>query len=342
MLLPEIVNIVGHGIKTLSIISFVGLVCWGFVMWYESRKDGFSTEKFFDLVFISLGFGVAAFILLRYIYDWATVYSPTHFILGFDKELLLFILSFVCSLLPVLFFSKKWKWSIFRILDIYAQAYGLFFLFVFTGLFLTSGQKEHIILVSLLLSLYISVLKFRGYRFSSGFVFSVFLFFLTVVGLVFFRRNGYLVFYSLLFIIGVVNLYLRGKKYMVKRNFPNQFIQNIKRKLLKKDDELAETQQELVYEDPYLQVDRSVGNSESMDEAQEDIGKNITDAQIGFVEGLRYQVKKALAAIKIGKYGTCEVCGKKIDTARLKVYPEATTCIECATNISQENQAKEN
>ena len=342
MLLPEIINIAGHQIKTLSIIAIVGLVCWGFVMWYESRKDGFRTERFFDLVFLSLGFGALVFFLLRYVHDWATVYSPSHLILRMDKELLLVVLSFVFSLLPVLIFSKKWRWSTFRILDIYSQSYGLFLLFLSMGAFLISGQKEYVILVSLLISLYASVLKFRGYKFSSGFIFSVFLFFLAVVGLIFFRRPGYLLFYPLLFTIGMVNLYLRGKKYMVKGNFPNQFIQNIKRKLLKKDAQLAETQQELVYEDPYLQVDRSVGNAEAMDDAQEDIGKNITDAQVGFVEELRRQVKKALAAIKIGRYGTCEVCGEKIDPARLKVYPEASACIRCATDISQEKQAKEN
>ncbi|MFH1648725.1 MAG: TraR/DksA C4-type zinc finger protein [Patescibacteria group bacterium] len=342
MFLPEVINIVGRDIKTLSIFTIIGLVCWGFIMWYESRKDGFRTERFFDLIFLSLGSGAIVFFLLRYIYDWATVYSPSHLILRLDKELLLVVLSFVFSLLPVLIFSKKWKWSTFRILDIYVQSYGLLLLFISAGAFLVSGQKEYIIFVSLLLSLYVSVLKFRGYKFSSGFIFSMFLFFLAVVGFIFFRRNGYLLYYPLLFIIGVVNLYLRGNKYMVKGNFPNQFVQNIKRKLLKKDAELAETQQELVYEDPYLQVDRSIGNSEFMDEAQEDMGKNITDAQIGFVEGLRLQVKKALAAINIGRYGTCEVCGNKIDTARLKVYPEATNCVECATDISQENQAKGN
>jgi RNA polymerase-binding transcription factor DksA len=341
MLLPEIINIAGYQIRTLLIITIVGLICWGFVMWYESRKDGFRTERFFDLIFLSLGFGALIFFLLRYVYDWASIYRPNHLILKIDKELLLVVLSFVFSLLPVLIFSKKWKWSVFRILDIYAQSYGLLLLFISLGAFLISGQKEYVILVSLLVSLYVSVLKFRGYRFSSGFIFSMFLFFLAIVGFIFFRRSGYFLLYPILLIIGMVNLYLRGKKYMAKGYFPNQFVQNVKRKLLKKDAQLAETQQELVYEDPYLQPGRTVGNAEIMDEAQEDIGKHTMDAQRGIVEGIRHQVSKALAAIKIGRYGTCEICGNKIDPARLKVYPEATTCIECATDISQEKQAKE-
>ena len=78
-----------------------------------------------------------------------------------------------------------------------------------------------------------------------------------------------------------------------------------------------------------------------MDEVTEDTGKSITDARMGIVKTIRIQVKKALAAIKLGKYGMCEVCGKPIDKARLAAYPEATTCIGCATDISQIEEVKE-
>jgi DnaK suppressor protein len=43
------------------------------------------------------------------------------------------------------------------------------------------------------------------------------------------------------------------------------------------------------------------------------------------------QTKKALARVKIGKYGICEDCGKMIDTDRLMIYPEATLCVKCET-----------
>jgi RNA polymerase-binding transcription factor DksA len=57
---------------------------------------------------------------------------------------------------------------------------------------------------------------------------------------------------------------------------------------------------------------------------------------MSIVKKLRIQVKKALAAIKIGKYGICEICGKPIDKARLQAYPEATTCIDCASKKKPE------
>jgi RNA polymerase-binding transcription factor DksA len=73
----------------------------------------------------------------------------------------------------------------------------------------------------------------------------------------------------------------------------------------------------------------------------EDTGKAVTDARLDIVKSLRIQVRKALAAIHIGTYGKCEICGNPIDKARLEVYPEATTCIECATDKSQMTEVEE-
>jgi len=341
MLLPEYLNIAGNQVRVLVLIAFVGFICWVFVTWCESRKDGFRCDKFFDLIFSSVICCSVVLYALYSIYDWLSVYRPGNFILALDKDIFLVVFSFLASLIPVLYFSKKWRWSVFRVLDIYTQAFGLLVLILALGKFLISGQGKYIILVSLLLSLYISVLKFRGYKFHSGFIFTTFLLFIGVVGLIFFRRKGYLLFYPLLFTIGMVNLYFRWKDNMPKKSLSKQFLINVKNKLLRRDKALEETQKDLITEDPYLQEGRAVGNAEVMDEAQEDIGKNITDAKMGIVTTIRYQIKRALAAINLGTYGICEVCGSKIDTARLKAYPEATTCIECATDISQVNEAKE-
>lgn len=40
-------------------------------------------------------------------------------------------------------------------------------------------------------------------------------------------------------------------------------------------------------------------------------------------------INLALEKIEKGKYGKCEKCGKEIPIARLKVSPEARTCIKC-------------
>jgi DnaK suppressor protein len=41
------------------------------------------------------------------------------------------------------------------------------------------------------------------------------------------------------------------------------------------------------------------------------------------------QIERALARMKQGTYGVCEVCQGKIPVARLNALPYSTTCIEC-------------
>lgn len=41
-------------------------------------------------------------------------------------------------------------------------------------------------------------------------------------------------------------------------------------------------------------------------------------------------IRRALARIADGSYGSCVVCGGPISEARLKALPTAVTCIDCA------------
>jgi DnaK suppressor protein len=41
------------------------------------------------------------------------------------------------------------------------------------------------------------------------------------------------------------------------------------------------------------------------------------------------QIERALARLRLGQYGICEVCQKKIPVARLNTLPYSTTCIKC-------------
>lgn len=119
---------------------------------------------------------------------------------------------------------------------------------------------------------------------------------------------------------------------MVSSNLPQNLVEFLKSKLTRKDKELKDEQKLLIEEDPYLVKGRDTGNAEEMDEALlEDSAKEINDLQKGVVSNLRIQVRKALTKMKLGSYGICEICKKPIDKARLKAYPEATTCIECAS-----------
>ena len=334
MFIPSEIIIGNQKIATLFIVAGFSLLYWLFIVWYEGRKDGFESEKILDLAIISIISGAVVFFLYSIVYKNKVVYNPNSLLLKVDYELMTSLFVFFGSLLPVLFFSKRWNWSKYRLFDIYAMAYALFIFLFGLGRYVVYGDLVFLALSALILPFYLQILRFRGYKYPSGVMFSLFVFFLVAFGVVLLRRNGYLLIYGLLFILGVVNLAVRRKLSMYKRNLPIELINKLKSKLIAKDKGLKESQQLLVKEDPYLQEGRASGNSESMDEAiLEDYQKNVTDAGIGIVKRLRLQVKKALAAIRVGKYGICEVCGKSIDTARLKAYPEATKCIECASKV---------
>ena len=47
-------------------------------------------------------------------------------------------------------------------------------------------------------------------------------------------------------------------------------------------------------------------------------------------ELLLEQVEAAIERIRLGKYGTCQQCGRTIDAERLQVIPYAARCIDCA------------
>ncbi len=331
MLLSENINFGFAQIPTMRLVFLIGFVFWLFVMWYEARKDGFDDERFLDLVVISTIFAGLFYFLFNRLYSYIQVYRPNHFILQANRDVLESCLVLAAAFLPPLYFSKKRRWSVFRIFDIYALAFGFFLVFVSFGKYLITGQTPMLWTALITLIFYLGVLRFRGYRFVSGLVFSLFSFYLAALIALFFESPGYLIFCISLFIIGVLNLYYRSKKYMNTRNLPKEFIDFIKRQLLKKEKELQVEQSSLMKEDPYLESGRTEANSEYMDEAiLEDTRKSVSDARMNIVQGMLLQVKRALAAIKIGKYGICQVCGNPIDKARLKAYPQATTCLEHA------------
>src|SRR5438309_142407 len=47
------------------------------------------------------------------------------------------------------------------------------------------------------------------------------------------------------------------------------------------------------------------------------------------------RTKKSLVALRKGRYGKCESCGKMIEASRLEVMPTATLCISCSKKTSK-------
>lgn len=58
-------------------------------------------------------------------------------------------------------------------------------------------------------------------------------------------------------------------------------------------------------------------------------------ALVQTLEGKSQSIDRALRALDLGVYGTCERCGKKIDRARLQARPDATLCLDCQREVER-------
>lgn len=110
--------------------------------------------------------------------------------------------------------------------------------------------------------------------------------------------------------------------------FPGRILEPIRSFLSREEKRLDERKKGLEKEDPFTDVGRVADNAPDTD-AAEQVAHERTEALRREVDRRLIQIRKALSMIKIGRYGTCERCGKMIDTDRLMVMPEATVCIEC-------------
>lgn len=113
-----------------------------------------------------------------------------------------------------------------------------------------------------------------------------------------------------------------------KPNFPSKFLSPIKIFLEKELVKIKRNKKELKNSDPFTDPNRTTENSLESD-VDEQIGHFDTEIKVKFLAKRVAQLRKALTRMKLGKYGVCEKCGKMIDTDRLAINPEATTCIDC-------------
>lgn len=326
MTIPDAINLGFVSFPTYYILVVLLIVVGLFLIWLESSKDGFDSEKIFDLFFTFL-------ILIFATNYYLSYYAPYNLFIGMhDTELLIIGTSVVMAILAR-FFSKRWRWSIYRTLDIFSLFYFVFFSYKF----LEKLNSEFNSAAQIALFIYIVgylIAFFRRNKMLSGLTFSIFLLLTSIVGQFFYNTQPYLIFYFILITISMVNLFFRTKRTMISGKFDLKFLKNIKDLLKKKESRLKVEQQKLIEEDPYMQEGRDVGNAEAIDEAiLEDLAKEESDIKKDNIEEMQEQVDKALEKLDSGEYGVCEVCGEKIDKARLEAYPEATTCVKCASKV---------
>jgi RNA polymerase-binding transcription factor DksA len=79
-------------------------------------------------------------------------------------------------------------------------------------------------------------------------------------------------------------------------------------------------------------------SADSQEQAQELENAEVVDA-LGNEATIELRlIAKALDQIDKGRYGDCGDCGKGIPLARLKAYPFAERCIDCATIAEARNR----
>jgi RNA polymerase-binding transcription factor DksA len=118
----------------------------------------------------------------------------------------------------------------------------------------------------------------------------------------------------------------RGKVIV---QFPSKLVQPVGKFLQARLANLEKRKKLIEKEDPFKDPSRVTDNASPDTDAAEQFGHARSAAIKEQLDRKIIQTKKALARVKLGKYGICEDCHKMIDTDRLVIYPEATLCAKC-------------
>ncbi|MFC1756019.1 TraR/DksA family transcriptional regulator [Patescibacteria group bacterium] len=323
MTLPDTINLKIITFPTYYIaVLILGLITL-FVIWLQSVRDGFDKEKVFDVFFLSIVYLVGLYFLVNYV-------SLYKYYIEQNKNIILVSSFMIGTLISYKLLTMKWKWSIFRFLDIFSFLYfSLTLTVVFSQLYKTS-ETMPFVYVATYSAIYL-ITFFSRNRISSGVAFSIFLYLTSAIGWYFFSAKTHLIFYISLITISSVNLFIRSKRKMANNKLKFDLLAKIKGALLSKDKRLKDEQKKLIEDDPYLQEGRDTGNAEAMDEAiLEDRAKTEIEIKKKSIGTMQKQVRSALDKIEEGNYGVCESCGIDIDKARIEAYPEATKCLKCS------------
>ncbi|MBU0650166.1 TraR/DksA C4-type zinc finger protein [Patescibacteria group bacterium] len=114
-----------------------------------------------------------------------------------------------------------------------------------------------------------------------------------------------------------------------KAIIPPILLKHLVLRLWKRNKELHQEEESVKEADPLMREESS-DRSETAESNAIDVEKTIQEARLNLVQGTLLEVRKALAKVRIGTYGCCEVCKKPIDLARLKAFPQATKCYDCS------------
>jgi len=118
-----------------------------------------------------------------------------------------------------------------------------------------------------------------------------------------------------------------------------KLLQELKKRLEKEKTQIEEQLERFAKKDEKLKGDwdtrfpkwdGSEVGSAALEKAADEVEEYSTLLPIEHSLELRLKnINLALEKIEKSKYGNCEKCGKKIDEKRLKISPEARSCLKC-------------
>lgn len=114
--------------------------------------------------------------------------------------------------------------------------------------------------------------------------------------------------------------------------FPDSVLAPIKSFFETELKKMKKRKKEIEASDPFKDSERASSNSVEED-VDEQLGHSDVEARTKFLSVQIVKMRKALTRLKLGRYGICVKCGQMIDTDRLAVRPEASTCIKCREEI---------
>lgn len=336
-MLGKLLVLGGFKIHTSSLFLLMAVLCASYIIWKEGKKDGFDEENLFDAIIASLLSGVFTG---RVVFAFLSFTSPINII----KHILLFwtpgidILGAIFGIVFIIFvWSRYQSYSIYRILDVFTL--GVIFaipVFLFSTVFI-EGNYTNLIVICILFTIFYLFSTLRAQKVLSGTVCGLAFVLSSVVSGALLYNKISLIFSLILFTLGGVILFkrFRDRNMQFSSGISKDFLKKVQNLLKKKEKELGDEEKLLKKEDSYKVPERDTLNNEFEDEAYEDEQHVNTDILTKSIVDMRNQVRRALARINIGTYGICEICHKPIDKARLKAFPQATTCVECEERKSE-------
>lgn len=325
----------------------MALALFAFVFWRDARSEGFGSDKILDTYFlILLGGLIGGKILFREI-------SINYFRYEFLHSPLVLEGVLIGGAVAVYMSVKRNKWSAWKIGDMIAPALAIFQAVLFLGFWVEQKTLWPLMVFGgfVILYFFIRFLKKRHFGSSARFfelkrlnkltftggLFYVYLTGSSVIAILFlaFHANldsAFWRFQIAFYLVILIVSFFGVRRQLGKRKFKVKAFKGIKDKLLRRSKEIKKVEKDIVQKDPFMQEAQE--GFRNLDEEGDEVAdlqqhKDL-EAQKKLLNQEGKEIEETLEKIKEGKYGICEVCGKKISKARLEAYPTATTCIEHA------------